>query len=79
MNYGFDDERGDYKPYVHDHLAYRYEIISILGKGSFGQVLKCFDYKHQVLRAVKIIRNKSRFHHQAKMELKILHHLVQQV
>lgn len=37
-NYGFDDERGDYKPYVHDHLAYQFEIISILGKGSFGQV-----------------------------------------
>lgn len=79
MNHGFDDERGDYKPYVHDHLAYRYEIISILGKGSFGQVLKCYDYKLQTLRAVKIIRNKSRFHHQAKMELKILHHLVRKV
>lgn len=79
MNHGFDDDRGDYKPYVHDHLAYRYEIISILGKGSFGQVLKCFDYKHQCLRAIKIIRNKSRFHHQAKMELKILHHLVRKV
>ena len=38
QNYGFDDERGDYKPYVHDHLAYQFEIISILGKGSFGQV-----------------------------------------
>jgi hypothetical protein len=37
MNYGFDDERGDYKPYVHDHLAYQFEILSILGKGSFGQ------------------------------------------
>jgi dual specificity tyrosine-phosphorylation-regulated kinase 2/3/4 len=79
MNFGFDDKRGDYKPYVHDHLAYRFEIISILGKGSFGQVLKCFDFKDQVMRAVKIIRNKTRFHQQAKMELKILNHLVQKV
>ena len=42
-------------------------------------MLKCFDYKHRMLRAVKIIRNKSRFHHQAKTELKILHHLVRKV
>lgn len=78
-NRGFDDDRGDYRPIAHDHLAYRFEIISILGKGSFGQVLKCYDYKDQVLRAVKIIRNKTRFHHQARVELKILHHLVTQV
>jgi hypothetical protein len=43
------------------------------------QVLKCFDHKHRVLRAVKIIRNKSRFHHQAQMELKVLHHLLRKV
>jgi dual specificity tyrosine-phosphorylation-regulated kinase 2/3/4 len=79
FNRGFDDERGDYKPVVHDHLAYRYEILSILGKGSFGQVLKVFDYKDQALRAVKIIRNKARFHEQAKVELTILHHLVNKV
>eukprot|EP00892_Ulva_mutabilis_P011038 jgi/Ulvmu1/8306/UM042_0011.1 len=77
-NRGFDDDRGDYRPIAHDHLAYRFEIISILGKGSFGQVLKCYDYKDQVLRAVKIIRNKTRFHQQARVELKILHHLVTQ-
>ena len=40
------------------------------------QVLKCYDYESQRLVAVKVIRNKSRFHHQAKTELKILHHLV---
>jgi dual specificity tyrosine-phosphorylation-regulated kinase 2/3/4 len=78
-NRGFDDDRGDYKPIAHDHLAYRFEILGVLGKGSFGQVLKCYDYKEQALRAVKIIRNKSRFHHQAKVELRILQHLVKKV
>lgn len=24
---------------MHDHIAYRYEILDTLGKGSFGQVL----------------------------------------
>ena len=44
-NYGFDDERGDYKVVTKDHLAYRYEVVSLLGSGSFGQALKCLDHK----------------------------------
>jgi dual specificity tyrosine-phosphorylation-regulated kinase 2/3/4 len=35
-NYGFDDERGDYNVVIKDHIAYRFEVISFLGKGSFG-------------------------------------------
>ena len=46
-----------------------------LGKGSFGQVLQCLDHKTGVTQAVKIIRNKKRFHHQALVEVKILEHL----
>ncbi|KAK9369184.1 kinase-like domain-containing protein [Lipomyces kononenkoae] len=74
-NFGFDDERGDYKIIVGDHLAYRYEIRGILGKGSFGQVVKCIDHKTGDLTAVKIIRNKKRFHTQALVETKILQNL----
>ena len=40
-NGGYDDERGDYTVVAHDHLAYRYEVLSIMGKGSFGQVRPC--------------------------------------
>ncbi|XP_002961220.2 probable serine/threonine-protein kinase dyrk2 [Selaginella moellendorffii] len=74
-NYGYDDDRGDYLIVERDHLAYRYEIVGILGKGSFGQVLKCIDHKLKSLRAVKVIRNKKRFHQQALIEVKILEHL----
>jgi dual specificity tyrosine-phosphorylation-regulated kinase 2/3/4 len=74
-NFGYDDERGDYTIVPGDHLAYRYEIIDILGKGSFGQVVRCIDHKTGVLVAVKIIRNKKRFHQQALVEVNILQRL----
>jgi dual specificity tyrosine-phosphorylation-regulated kinase 2/3/4 len=50
-------------------------VQEFLGKGSFGQALKCFDYKTNEFVAVKIIRNKKRFHHQAGVELNILNYL----
>ncbi|XP_015208600.2 dual specificity tyrosine-phosphorylation-regulated kinase 4 isoform X1 [Lepisosteus oculatus] len=72
QNYGYDDEQGSYIKVLHDHIAYRFEVLEVIGKGSFGQVLKCLDHKTKELVAVKIIRNKKRFHHQALVELKIL-------
>lgn len=74
-NFGYDDERGDYSIVPGDHLSYRYEIIDILGKGSFGQVVRCIDHKTGVLVAIKIIRNKKRFHQQALVEVNILQKL----
>ncbi|KAB8338900.1 hypothetical protein FH972_021842 [Carpinus fangiana] len=74
-NFGFDDERGDYNIVMGDHLAYRYEVIDMLGKGSFGQVVRCIDHKNGKLVAIKIIRNKKRFHQQALVEVNILQRL----
>lgn len=74
-NFGYDDERGDYTIAVGDHLSYRYEIVDILGKGSFGQVVRCIDHKTGGLVAIKIIRNKKRFHQQALVEVNILQKL----
>lgn len=74
-NFGYDDERGDYNIVLGDHLAYRYEVVDVLGKGSFGQVVRCVDHKTGQLVAVKIIRNKKRFHQQALVEVNILQKL----
>lgn len=35
-NNGYDDERGDFRIIMHDHVLYRFEIVARLGKGSFG-------------------------------------------
>ena len=74
-NSGFDDDKGDYKIIIGDHIAYRYEIKTILGKGSFGQVVKVFDHKDKIELAVKIIKNRPRFHQQAVEEIEILKYL----
>lgn len=75
QNHGFDDERGDYNVVSRDHLAFRYEIVDLLGRGSFGQVLQCLDHKTGKTVAIKLIRNKKRFHHQALVEVRILENL----
>lgn len=74
-NFGYDDDRGDYNIVLGDHLAYRYEVVDLLGKGSFGQVVRCVDHKTGGLEAIKIIRNKKRFHQQALVEVNILQKL----
>ncbi|KAJ2157077.1 serine/threonine protein kinase, CMGC, dual-specificity [Coemansia sp. RSA 552] len=68
----YADERGDYIVHMHDHLLYRFELLEVMGKGSFGQVLRVRDHKTGGTAAVKIIRNRKRFHHQAQVEVKLL-------
>ncbi|KAI7872124.1 hypothetical protein BDF14DRAFT_1756773 [Spinellus fusiger] len=74
-NFGYDDVRGEYHIVYQDHLAYRYEAMEELGRGSFGQVVKSFDYKTGQIVAIKIIRNMPHYHTQALVEIKILEDL----
>ncbi|KAL5038891.1 hypothetical protein BDV3_002084 [Batrachochytrium dendrobatidis] len=77
-NSGFDDTHGDLYLTRHDHICYRYEILSLLGKGSFGQVIKCYDHKTKTNVALKIIRNKKRFEKQGAIEVKVLERIRQE-
>ena len=72
---GYDDDKGDYNTYVGEQLNYRYEIVDILGKGSFGQALKCIDHKTQEIVAVKIIKNKKKLIKQANLEVTLLKYI----
>ena len=75
-NLGFDDMLGSYHIVIHDQLAYRYEVLKVLGRGAFGQVVKAFDHKLQEFVAVKVVRNNEKFRKQAVSEVNILEHLV---
>ncbi|CAH2277427.1 dual specificity tyrosine-phosphorylation-regulated kinase 2 [Pelobates cultripes] len=77
-NCGFDDTQGYYIQVPHDHIAYRYEVLRVLGKGSYGQVLKVYDHKLQQHVALKMVRNKKDCHQQAMDEIRILKHLKKQ-
>ncbi|XP_034444072.1 dual specificity tyrosine-phosphorylation-regulated kinase 4-like [Hippoglossus hippoglossus] len=86
-NFGFDTEEGLYRTYgyaffifinlfntqiVNDHLAYRYQILAVIGNGYSGEVLKCLDYKTKQFVAIKLIRNKDSVLKLAKSEMKVL-------
>ncbi|EDO46144.1 predicted protein [Nematostella vectensis] len=77
-NCGYDDEQGSYIHVPKDHIAYRYEVLKIIGKGSFGQVVKALDHKTNTHVALKMVRNEKRFHRQAQEEIRILEHLKKQ-
>jgi dual specificity tyrosine-phosphorylation-regulated kinase 2/3/4 len=55
-----------------DHMNYRYEIVSKLGRGAFGVVLKCIDHKTKDVVALKILKNKKKLHKQGKIEIRLL-------
>ena len=61
-----DLPQGSYTHIPHDHLAYRYEVLKVIGKGSFGQVVKAYDHKEHHHVAVKMVRNEKRFHRQVQ-------------
>jgi len=57
-----DARDGFYQLIKGDHFAYRYEVLHELGRGAFGQVLKCRDHKENgKLVAVKVNRKEVDF------------------
>lgn len=71
-NDGYDDDNYDYIIKNGEKWMDRYEIHSLIGKGSFGQVAKAYDHQEQEYVAIKIIKNKRPFLNQAQIEVKLL-------
>ena len=56
-NQGYDTATGFYQVIQGDHIAYRYETLKELGRGTFGQVILCLDHKTGIQVAIKISKN----------------------
>ena len=71
----FEDEEGSYIGNPGDHLAFRYEILETLGKGSFGKVFKCLDHKRNLYLALKVLSRSPRMKILGDIEIKVLEKL----
>lgn len=71
-NGGHDDANNDYIIRPGELFCNRYEIDSLIGKGSFGQVVRAYDHVSHCPVAVKIIKNKKAFLDQAQIEVRLL-------
>jgi dual specificity tyrosine-phosphorylation-regulated kinase 2/3/4 len=61
-----------FKFHADEHIAYRYEMIKLLGKGSFGGVIKCLDHKHNRPVAIKLLRDGPKHRSHIAMENEFL-------
>ncbi|KAM7414001.1 hypothetical protein PAMA_019022 [Pampus argenteus] len=71
-NFGYDTKEGSYRVVIHDHIAYRFEILEEIGAGYSGQVLKCVDHKTKALVAIKVIRKQDGIDPQGQAEVDML-------
>ena len=54
----------------------RYTILDSLGSGTFGQVVKVLDSATGKEMAVKVIKNRTAYFTQARVEVDILHKVI---
>jgi dual specificity tyrosine-phosphorylation-regulated kinase 2/3/4 len=57
------------------HIAFRFEVIDVLGTGAFGLVCRVYDHKHGATRGIKVIRRNRKCAKLAKSEAQILRRL----
>lgn len=66
---------GDYQLVQHEVLCsmkHTYEVLEFLGRGTFGQVVKCWKRGTNEIVAVKILKNHPSYARQGQIEVSIL-------
>jgi CDC-like kinase len=73
-----DDREGHLIYNAGDIVAGRYEIVKTLGEGTFGKVVQVKDsQKGNAELALKIIKNVSKYREAARLEINVLHKLME--
>jgi homeodomain interacting protein kinase len=72
---------GDYQLVQHEVLysqSSQYEVLEFLGRGTFGQVVKCWKKGTNEIVAIKILKNHPSYARQGQIEVSILSRLSQE-
>lgn len=73
---------GDYQLVQHEvlysPLSNQYEVLEFLGRGTFGQVAKCWKKGTNEIVAIKILKNHPSYARQGQIEVSILSRLSQE-
>lgn len=67
-----DDEDGHFIVRENETFANRFTILKLVGQGTFGKVIACYDKLNRDTVAIKVIRNIPKYRDAAKIELRIL-------
>jgi hypothetical protein len=72
---------GDYQLVLHEifySMTNAYEVMEFLGRGTFGQVVKCWNKRTSETVAIKILKNHPSYARQGQIEVGILSRLGQE-
>lgn len=76
-NNGNDLPNGDYiirkEEVIISPEGTEYQVEDLIGKGTFGQVIKCKNLNNNEGVAIKVLKNKRAYRNQGSVEIKILH------
>ena len=67
-----DDEEGHLIFKYGDIMQNRYMMMEVLGEGTFGKVIKCYDLHRACFVALKMIKNVRKYKDAAKLEINVL-------
>ncbi|KAJ2963440.1 hypothetical protein NQZ79_g1488 [Umbelopsis isabellina] len=71
----YDDKDGHYIIIPNEDLTTRYKMIRLLGQGTFGKVVECWDRVRRRYCAVKVIRAVPKYRDASKIEIRVLNTL----
>ncbi|CZT23914.1 related to LAMMER kinase-like protein [Ramularia collo-cygni] len=67
-----DDEDGHYIVHENSRLGEKYNLLNLLGQGTFGKVVRAIDIRNRKEVAVKIIRAVPKYRDASRIELRVL-------